>query len=90
MKPLIFPISLLLAFAATPLLASEEHAGKDPHACPMHDDSLSAEERAQAMDKMFAKLDADSDGRITREEFAAHHEGMGRKRDDKQAQEHEH
>ena len=88
MKPLILPMAMLLAFASTPLLAGEEHGGKDKHTCPMHDDSLSAEERAQAMDKMFAKLDADSDGRITREEFDTHHEDMRRKHEDKDGHEH--
>jgi hypothetical protein len=88
MKPLILPLAMLMAFASTPLLAGEEHGDKDE--CPMHDDSLSAEERAQAMDRMFARLDADADGRITREEFDAHHADMDRKHEDRDEEGHEH
>ena len=79
MKSLRLPLVLLLALASAPVFAGEGHGEDGKHTCPMHDDTLDAEERAKAMGEMFAKLDADSSGSISREEFDRHHEEMRRK-----------
>ena len=79
----------LLALASAPAFAGQhgEHHGHD---CPMHDTTLTAEERAKKMDEMFAKLDADASGSISREEFDRHHQDMQRKHDEKAKDEHQH
>ena len=79
MNSLRLPLIVLLALTSAPVLAGEGHGKDDKHGCPMHDDTLGAEERAKAMDEMFAKLDADSSGSISRDEFDRHHEQMRRK-----------
>ena len=79
----------LLALASAPALAGG-HGEDDGHTCPMHDTTLTAEERAKAMDEMFTKLDADASGSISREEFDRHHEDMQRKHDGKAKDEHQH
>ncbi len=75
--PLLF-LLFLLAASAQPALAADHATGADAMKCPMHDASLSSEERSAAMDKMFGKMDADADGNITRAEFDQHHEDMRR------------
>jgi hypothetical protein len=72
MKLLLLPFALLLAVSAQPAFAGEGEG----HKCPMHDASLSDADRAAAMDKMFAKMDADADGNISRAEFDKHHADM--------------
>ena len=89
MKTLLLPVAMLLALASAPVVAGEPGA-MPMHACPMHDASLSAEERAKAMDSMFAMLDADKDGSISRAEFDAHHAMMRAKHDATDAGEHKH
>jgi hypothetical protein len=87
MKSFTLPLAMLLAVASAPVSASEAHEHADKHACPMHDTTLTAEERTKAMDAMFVKLDADADGSISRAEFDRHHEDMRRGHEEKK---HEH
>jgi hypothetical protein len=84
------PLALLLVLSSTPAFAGGGHGGDRKHSCPMHDPTLGAEERARAMDEMFAKLDADADGSISRAEFDRHHEEMARRHDEKHADAHGH
>ena len=81
MNRLILPLALLLCTASAPVLAGghEQHGDM----CPMHDAMMSDAERAEAMDKMFGKLDANKDGSISRAEFDEHHAAMRKKHDEK-------
>ena len=89
MKHAPVAFALLFALAVPSAFAAETAATGESMKCPMHDTSLTDAERAQAMDKMFAKLDADGDGSISRAEFDRHHEDMRRKHaEDAKAGEH--
>ena len=77
-------MTLVIAFAL--LAASESAMAGDAHvhgdeakgmSCGMMDmGKMSAEARKAKMDEIFAKLDADKDGNISRAEFDRHHEDM--------------
>jgi hypothetical protein len=91
MKSFRLPLACLLLLACAPAFAGEQHeqhAQKAKHACPMHDATLTDAERAKAMDAMFAKLDADADGSVSRAEFDRHHEEMRSKHEGEDAHAH--
>ena len=71
--------ALGLAAAAAFALAPERHG---PMAMFDADNNqvLTLAEVRQGARTMFAKIDADKDGRVTQEEFRAHHEAMGKAR----------
>ena len=71
--------ALGLAAAAAFALAPERHG---PMAMFDADNNqvLTLAEVRQGARTMFAKIDADKDGRVTQEEFRAHHEAMGKGR----------
>ena len=73
-------LALTLLTASGNATAGDEHVHGDEArgmSCGMMDmDAMSAEARKAKMDEMFAKLDADKDGSISRAEFDRHHEDM--------------
>jgi len=86
----IFPITLAVALAMTSSLALASHHGPPPAdgAKPMPGmgmgmghgmmamDKMSPEEHQKKMDEMFAQMDANSDGSVSKAEFTAHHTAM--------------
>ncbi len=88
----IFPITLAIALAMASSLALASHHGPPPAdgAKPMPGmgmgmgmdhgmmamDKMSPEEHQKKMDEMFAQMDANSDGSISKAEFNAHHTAM--------------
>ena len=80
MNRTVFMLALSLAVTTVPAWAADaaNDAGKKED-CPLHRADLTDAEFAKAQDEMFGKLDANRDGSISREEFAAHHDEMRRK-----------
>jgi hypothetical protein len=80
MKTLTLPLALLLA-AAPPAFAADHDMGMGMGDCPMHDSAMTDAERAERMNAMFARIDADGNGTIDRAEFDKYHEHMRGMRD---------
>ena len=78
-------IAAALALACGTAAASSHGHGMDADGmrCEMKGhEKMSAAERKEMMDKMFAKVDANHDGAISRAEFDKHHEAMWAKMDE--------
>jgi len=96
MSSRITTLVLALALFATSgsAMAGDEHVhgdGANGMSCGMMDmDGMSAEARKARMDEMFAKLDADKDGSISRVEFDRHHEHMMTMMEKKRPKAHDH
>ena len=88
----LFPLTLAISLAMASTLALASHHGGPPAdgAKPMPGmgmgmgmdhgmmgmDKMSPEQHQKKMDEMFAQLDANSDGSVTKAEFTAHHTAM--------------
>lgn len=68
------------ADAAKPMPGMGMGMGRDPGMMGMMGmmdmDKMSPEQHQKMMDDMFAQMDANSDGSVTKAEFAAHHNAM--------------
>lgn len=80
-------IALALTVCCTPALAREGHEagpGQEMH-CQMDMSGMSAmsgmspADRQKKMDEMFASMDANKNGSISKAEFTSHHEAMMKK-----------
>jgi hypothetical protein len=91
MKLLPITLAITLAMASTLALASHHGTPPADGAKPMPGmgmgmdhgmmgmmgmEKMSPEEHQKKMDEMFAKMDANSDGSVTKAEFTAHHTAM--------------
>lgn len=88
----LFPITLAISLAMASTLAFASHHGAPPAdgAKPMPGmgmgmgmdhgmmgmDKMSPEQHQKKMDEMFAQMDANGDGSVTKAEFTAHHTAM--------------
>jgi hypothetical protein len=93
LHPLLAMTALLLG-GTTVAAASHGHGMEaDDMRCEMMGHAkMEAGERKEMMDKMFAKLDIDRDGAISRAEFDKYHEQMAARTEEKgkpEAHEHE-
>ncbi|MEO8161678.1 MAG: hypothetical protein ABI588_09685 [Arenimonas sp.] len=73
MKLPITILALALALASTAASACDEHGMKDMEHGGMH---MTAEQMMKKQNEMFAALDADKNGSISRAEFDRYHAGM--------------
>ncbi|WP_298745428.1 EF-hand domain-containing protein [uncultured Brevundimonas sp.] len=64
------------AVAAPPGHMGMQHNGMGRMGMQIDEDGLTRDEFLARHGEMFARMDADADGRLTREEFAAHHAMM--------------
>ena len=87
-------LALALCAVSGSALAGDEHVHGDEAkgmSCGMMDmHDMSAEARKSKMDEMFAKLDANKDGAISRTEFDRHHEHMMAATDKERPKAHDH
>jgi hypothetical protein len=92
MKLSTLAIALTLCVASTAALAccDEDKAG-DSHRMHRKMDlaAMSPADRQKRMDEMFATIDANKDGSISKAEFTRHHEAMMAKRHDRMMERHE-
>jgi hypothetical protein len=81
---MLLATALVLA-CGTAAASSHEHGmDVDDMRCEMKgQDKMDPGERKEMMDKVFAKVDADHDGAISRAEFDKHHEQMWAREDEK-------
>ena len=89
--PILLAAALLACGTAT--AGSHEHAtAAGDMRCEMKGhEKLDAAGRREMMDKMFAKVDADHDGAVSRAEFDKHHEEMWARMDEeKKPKAHDH
>ena len=83
-QPMLLAAGLLLACGTATANTHEHGMDADDMRCEMKgDDKMDAAARKEMMGKMFAKVDADQDGAISRAEFDKHHEEMWAKQDEK-------
>ena len=89
------PLAIALALAAfsTSAMAccgeDKTDAGHRMHR-KMDMSAMSPADQQKRMDEMFASMDANKDGSISKTEFTSHHKAMMMKRHDKMEMDHEH
>jgi Spy/CpxP family protein refolding chaperone len=94
MKAISAVLAVAFALSSNVAVAGDEkmeHGDMDHdkmmEACMMHGADMTPEERKKMMDKVFAEIDIDKNGSVSRSEFDKHHETMRSKHEENEERE---